>query len=119
MAWRAAGVNVVVSLLTPDESLSLGLDREVQTCGAAGIKFRSLPIVDPDIPRTAEALLRFLRELGALLRNAKNVLIHCRQAIGRAGLVAVTLLLEKRANVEQAIDLVSTAGLRCLKRRSN
>jgi protein-tyrosine phosphatase len=43
------------------------------------------------------------------LSLGKNVTIHCRQGIGRAGLVAAALLIEQGLGPEEAIRRVSTA----------
>ncbi len=45
--WREAGIDVVVSLLTPDEVTEFGLETEKQLCEAQGIRFVSFPTPRP------------------------------------------------------------------------
>jgi hypothetical protein len=48
-AWRRAGVDVLVSLLTADEIASFELFEEAAVCLAQGVDFRSFPILDRGI----------------------------------------------------------------------
>jgi hypothetical protein len=52
MGWKAAGLDVVVSLLEPDEISELGLRREAELCRAQGIAFISFPIADRGLPKS-------------------------------------------------------------------
>ena len=45
-SWRDAGLDVVVSLLTPEEITEFELDQEERWCQAHGVQFHSLPILD-------------------------------------------------------------------------
>lgn len=102
-------MGVVVSLLTADEAVSLGLEREPQVCESAGIEYRSFPIVDRSVPGSREPLLRLVGEISLALEAGKDIVVHCRQGIGRAGLVAIALLLENGWNLEEATRTVSNA----------
>jgi protein-tyrosine phosphatase len=112
-SWRQAGVDVVLSLLTPDEVADLGLAEEGALCQANGIEFLSLPIPDRGIPPSRQpALLLALRLYEDYLSSGKTVAIHCRQGIGRAGMMAaltVVFDLECRRDVDEAIQRVSAA----------
>jgi len=90
---RAAGVDVVVSLLTSDEVADLELAQEGALCEAHGIDFRSFPIVDRSVPASRKATLDFVKKLAKLLVEGKSIAIHCRQVIGRAALIAACLLV--------------------------
>jgi protein-tyrosine phosphatase family protein len=92
-AWRSLGADVVVSLLTVEESDALGLERES----------------DRSVPVSAERLLRLVGEISLSLQAGKDIVIHCRQGIGRAGLVAVAVLLKNGRSLEEATLMVSTA----------
>jgi hypothetical protein len=48
-------------------------------------------------------------QLRATLNAGKNVAIHCRQGIGRSGIIVAALLLTSGVNLNQAIDTVSRA----------
>jgi len=45
-AWKAGGLEVIVSLLEPEEISDLGLQREGALCRASGIEFLSFPVPD-------------------------------------------------------------------------
>jgi hypothetical protein len=49
-AWKTSGIDMVVSLLEPQEVLELELQREADLCGARGIDFVSFPIPDRGVP---------------------------------------------------------------------
>ena len=91
--WRAAGVDVVVSLLTSDEVAELDLEQEGRLCEAHDIDFRSFPIVDRSVPASRKATLDFVKKLAKLLMEGKTIAIHCRQGIGRSALIAACLLV--------------------------
>jgi hypothetical protein len=82
--WRAAGVDVIVSLLTSDEVADLDLAQESALCEAYGIDFWSFPIVDRSVPASRKATLDFVKKLAKLLAEGKSIAIHCRQGIGRS-----------------------------------
>ena len=107
--WRQAGIDVVVSLLAPEEAVDLDLEQERAHSEAIGIDFHSFPIVDRSVPPRDADIPRFLREIDARLRRGRNVVVHCRQGVGRAGLVAATLLIERGLSPEEAIRRVGAA----------
>lgn len=108
-AWRRASIDVAVSLLERDEALDLGLDHEAETLGSSGIEFLSFPIPDRSIPASTKEAVFFLDKLTACLAEGKNVAVHCRQSVGRSGMIAAGLLVKSGMNVDEAIDLVSVA----------
>jgi len=106
-AWRGAGIDVVVSLLEPEEAAGLDLESEKARSEAAGIQFFSFPIVDRSIPAPSSDVHGFLRLIRAKLSEGKNTAIHCRQGVGRAGLIAAALLIEQGLSPAEAIRRVS------------
>ena len=50
VGWRHAGVDVIVSMLTPDEEVELELTEEGNSCEAAGIEFVALSVPDREVP---------------------------------------------------------------------
>ena len=112
-SWKRAGVNVVLSLLTAEENRSLGLINEASEVQKSGLEFLPFPIPDLQVPASKAKLNETIEKLGAELAKNKNVLIHCRQGIGRSGLIAACLLISKGLSPGAAIDQVSAArGLR-------
>jgi protein-tyrosine phosphatase len=92
-SWREAGIDVVISLLTSSENLELGLADEGKIAENTGINFVSFPINDYSVPESEEAVLQLSRKLNDTLSLGQSVGIHCRQSIGRAGLIAACLLV--------------------------
>jgi len=83
-AWQAAGVDVIVSLLTLEEQTELGLDEEALLCAQHQLAFWSLPIPDRALPGDAAAADRLIEEILAALNAGKHVAVHCRMGIGEA-----------------------------------
>jgi predicted protein tyrosine phosphatase len=108
-ALREAGVDRVVSLLTPYEARRLGLDGEAGACDACGIAFESYPIDDRDVPAQVEATIGFLKEVIARLHRGESVALHCRVGVGRSGLMTAACLVMTGVPPEEAIALVAEA----------
>jgi protein-tyrosine phosphatase len=107
VAWRANGIDTVVSLLMPEEADQLGLAREAAASEAAGMQFRSLPIVDRSVPESLSVALSLMNDLDNQLTEGRTVVIHCRQGIGRAGLIASALLVDAGFSPAEAVRRVS------------
>ena|SRR5215813_4341028 len=107
--WRSADISSVVSLLTPEENQELGLGEEGSGTKEQGMTFRRFPIPDLAVPASEAKLVRLLEDVDHDLSNGRNVLIHCRQGIGRTGLVAISLLVTKGMSPGAAVDVVSAA----------
>jgi protein-tyrosine phosphatase len=108
-AWRRAGIDAVVSLLTPEETADLSLVQEQLHSEANGIEFYSLPIADRSVPASYPDAAQLIAKLDAALSHGKKVTVHCRQGIGRAALIAAGLLIEQGFSPEEAIQRVSRA----------
>jgi protein-tyrosine phosphatase len=106
-AWRQAGVGTVLSLLTEEEEEALGLGGEAEEVRAHGMAFRSFPIEDRQVPRSPSELAKALEGIEADLNDAKNVVVHCRQGVGRSGLVGACLMIAKGLDAKTALDRIS------------
>ena len=106
---REAGVDVLVSLLTPEEVRELDLGEEAEYCSREGIIFFTLPIQDRGVPPFSERTFNFLEQLSKHLSEGKHVTLHCRQGLGRAALIAASLLVLAGHSPDQAFDLLSKA----------
>lgn len=106
---RAEGVNVVVSLLEQPEVIELALTQEPAECGTAGIEHMSFPIPDRGVPTNDGAADAFLESIGRKLNDGASVVIHCRQSVGRSGLVAIGLLILAGGRLTASKDAVSHA----------
>lgn len=107
--WRAAGLDVIVSLLEKDEAAQLGLENEGAVAESRGLEFLAFPIPDRGVPASVTEALKFLHELAAGLAAGKNVAVHCRQSIGRSGMVAAAVLMTAGAGTRESVEAVSHA----------
>jgi len=71
-SWRRDGIDMVLSLLTPEEEQALDLAAE------AGVT-------------------TVVERAGSALSSGKNIAVHCRLGVGRTGLIAACLLISKGA----------------------
>jgi len=107
--WKRARIDTVLSLLTRDEERDLDLRAEGSEAKAQGIEFISFPIPDRQVPGSESKLAQTLEQLDGALSSGKNVVIHCRQGVGRSGLVATCLLVRKGMSPGAAVESVSAA----------
>lgn len=107
--WKEAGIDAVLSLLTADEERDLDLRDEGVEVGGQRMEFRSFPIPDRQVPRSEAKLAEELERVSRTLSTGKNFLVHCRQGIGRSGLVAACLLVKKGMSPGAAVEAVSAA----------
>jgi protein-tyrosine phosphatase len=108
-AWRQAGVDVVVALLTPDEVTEFELEREADAAERVGIRFRTFPIGDREVPASRSGFRDLVNEVAGELGAGRRVLIHCRQGIGRAGLVAAGVLIAAGIDADDAVARLTAA----------
>src|SRR5260370_36171409 len=108
-SWHKSGVDEVVSLLTPEDVDSVELQNEAAYSRNSVMHFRSFPITDRRVPASKRDTLRFIEDLDSDLTSGKNISIHCRQGIGRAGLIAASLLIARGLQPADAFDRISVA----------
>ena len=106
-ALRKSDVNVLVSLLTPAEVREFDLAEEASCCQARGIIYISFPIPDRGVPPFSAQTFTLLEQLRAYLSEGKHIALHCRQGLGRAPLVAASVLVFNDIAPELAFDLLS------------
>ena len=107
-AWHDAKIDIVASLLTKEEELDLDLEEEGAEAKRQGLQFLAYPIKDRQVPDSPNSLRDFVDLLDRDLASGQNVVLHCRQGIGRTGLVAACLLIERGYAPEAAINLLSS-----------
>lgn len=113
VAWKDAGVDVVVSLLTQDEDSELGLIDEQTSVQQHGLSFIGFPIPDYSVPGSMTTTRQLVSEIQDCLARGKSVGIHCRQGIGRSSLVAACVLVTGGESAATAFEQIENArGLR-------
>lgn len=105
-SWRESGVDVIVSLLTSEENAELGLTEEGKTIEKQGIAFVSFPINDYGVPNSQQSVIQLAQKLTQSLSEGKSVGIHCRQSVGRSGLLAAVLLVVNGEDPIKAFEIV-------------
>lgn len=91
-AWHRDGIDTVVSLLEPAEEHALDLVHERDAVEGQGMHFVSIPLADRSVPPSRTAFSRELEKLDRELTGGRNLAVHCRQGVGRTGIVAACLL---------------------------
>jgi protein-tyrosine phosphatase len=107
--WREQGVDVIVSLLTASENEELGLKDEGRFSKAKGLRFVSFPIEDRNVPGSTAKLQDLATQLGLEIQQGKNVVVHCRQGIGRSSLVSAAVLVSAGEDLEKALRSIRDA----------
>jgi protein-tyrosine phosphatase len=108
-AWREAGIDMVVSLLEHEEEEQLVLESEAVAASASGIDFRPFPIPDRGVPASREAFAGISRDIVDALDMGKNVAVHCRQGIGRSGMIAGGVLVTAGNDLATALKMITEA----------
>jgi protein-tyrosine phosphatase len=106
---KREGIDIVVSLLTLEESRELGLEQEEDACTAAGIEFKGFPIPDRQTPESVTEFLEFARSVYKEALAGRRVGAHCRACIGRSSVLLATLMRLDGFTSEEAFDRISNA----------
>jgi protein-tyrosine phosphatase len=109
LALRAAGIDIVVSMLEKREARNLGLAEEENCAKHAGLLFANFPIPDRGVPLDKQSFLEFLTMLESHLASGKRIAIHCRGSIGRAPLTTASLLIRSGMAPENAWLQIATS----------
>jgi len=110
-AIRDWGAAAVLTLLEHDELAELWVERLGDAVRLRAMAWFHAPIVDGSIPneRFEQQWAGVGAELRSILRSGRNVLIHCKGGLGRAGTIAARLLIELGMPPEIAIERVRSA----------
>lgn len=108
-SWRASGLDVVASLLTPEEAAELELQDEEACAREEGVELVSFPIPDYSVPRSRKDMAELVRRLERALASGKSVAVHCRQGIGRSSLVIASLLVAAGEDPDEAFRRIEKA----------
>lgn len=107
--WKRSGVDAILSLLTGDEEQDLDLVGEATMAKKQGLDFTAFPIPDRQVPKSEAQLRQTLEKINAALLSGRNVVVHCRQGIGRTGLVAACLLIKNGMSPGAAVETITAS----------
>jgi ADP-ribosyl-[dinitrogen reductase] hydrolase len=107
-AIRAWGASTVVTLIEEHEFRLLDVESLEQEVRARGMDWMHLPIQDVDVPdqRFEDAWGLAGSTLHDRLDSGDRILIHCRGGLGRTGLVAGRILVERGSDPRTAVHRV-------------
>lgn len=108
---RAWGAAVVITLLEESELNVLGVRELGKQVVALNMIWLHLPIRNAHLPdqRFFTKWEIIAPSLCSLLQQGQNVVVHCKEGLGRAGLVAVTIMAELGVSVAEAVRIVRKA----------
>ena len=106
---QRAGVDVLVSALTPAEAEELGLLEEDRFCQRNGLEFVSFSIEDRSVPPSFNEFDVLLNSVIACLRDGKAVAVHCRVGIGRSSMIVASALIRTGLSVDSAFSAIQEA----------
>jgi protein-tyrosine phosphatase len=107
--WKTSGLDMVVSLLEPDEVAELDLQREAKLCGEMGIGFLSFPITDRDVPASVADAVSLAKDIATRVSDGRSIAIHCRAGIGRSSVIAACALVCIGIDAGRAFALIRDA----------
>lgn len=105
-ALRQAGVDVIVSALTPAETEEWGLRDESRCCEDRGLKFLSFPIEDRSVPSSVSEFDELLDSVTEYLRQGKAVVVHCWGGVGRSSVIAACVLIRNGLSADDAFRVI-------------
>ena len=94
-------------MLDADEATELELQSEARECERRGIEFLLVSIPDRGVPRSPQPFLSGVRQALLAVRAGSTVFVHCRQGVGRSGMMAVAVAVAGGAELDAAVRLVS------------
>lgn len=101
------GFDIVVSLLTGEEIEELGLSNEADALESHGLQYCNYPIADRGVPMSNESAHQLITKIHSDLLAGRKIALHCRTSIGRAGLIASSVLVFGGVEPSEAIREVS------------
>lgn len=108
-ALSREGIDVLVSMLTEEESKELGLESECEDCKAVAIEFVNLPIPDRSVPSDTDDFFHAVERLAEMVRAGRFLGVHCRASIGRSSVLAASVLVRLGWDANEAFSAVESA----------
>ena len=95
--------------LREDEQRELGLEDEAAACSRSQIEYVPVPVPDLGAPLDSEGFVQTVRGLAERVRDGAHLAVHCRQSVGRSGMLAVSIAIALGTPLESALHAVSQA----------
>jgi len=104
-AIRRWNPRLVVSLTERSEMEGLGAAALPDLLAGSGVDWRHFPIIDfgTPAPATVMAWPPLSAEIHAALDRGEGVLLHCRGGLGRSGMTALRLMVERGEEADAAL----------------
>ena len=106
---RAAGIDVLVSLLTSEDAEELGLTEEGRIAKQLGMQFISYPILDRCTPSDLVSFRRLVADLRDQVRAGRSIGAHCRGCIGRATVLLASIMIALGWRAGEALQRIEQA----------
>ncbi len=106
---RDEGIDILVSLLSFNESRELELDHEKAACSSVGISFVNFPIPDREVPPSRLGFLTFAQFLHKRASEGLRIGVHCRACIGRSSVLLATVMRLEGFTAKEAFSRISEA----------
>lgn len=104
-----AGIDILVSLLTREDSEELGLIDEGRIARQLGMRFISYPILDRCTPADLAGFRELVADLRDQVRAGKSVGAHCRGCIGRATVLIASVMVALGWDAAEALRRIEKA----------
>ena len=104
-----AGTNLLVSMLTPEESREFQLEMEEKLCQDEGLDYQLVPIPDRGVPSDMKNVAGLALQWAEFLENGTNIIFHCRQGIGRSAMMVALVLVTCGMEVDFAFKITEKA----------
>ncbi len=104
-----AGFSRIVSLISDEEVVAMGLEEANVAAATAGLEFTRFPIGDYQVPAEAPVFIELVDSIADDLKEGRSVAVHCKGGVGRAGLAASSVLARLGLEASAAIARVSAA----------
>ena len=88
--------------------MELDLSEEAESCRHQEVIYLSFPIPDRQTPPFSEKTFTFLEQLHRYISAGKHIAVHCRQGLGRAALMAASVLVLAGFSPDQAFERLSS-----------
>ncbi|OGR89006.1 MAG: hypothetical protein A2992_07075 [Elusimicrobia bacterium RIFCSPLOWO2_01_FULL_59_12] len=109
LALREENVDVLVSLLSPEEVEEWTLQQEHIVCKAQGIEFIHFPVPDHGVPEVNQNSIQLIQSLVNKLARGESIVLHCRMGVGRSSLLAACVLAARGVRVDSAFSRIAEA----------